>query len=147
MTKASSIFSKEIDPLTQAIYVFAGSLMFTLLFKIFEWTGMTSAQSYLPWTMSAAGLLFYGLFNSVMSLSAENINKYWARSIMCFGGLMIVGGLVSYLISGQTISEAMSFKWLYLVFTFGYLLFLSIVRAMKKVVQIAKKQDAKLRGE
>jgi hypothetical protein len=58
-----------------------------------------------------------------------------------------VGGLLAYLISGLSIDEAGSYKWILFIFTFCYILFLSIVRAMKKIVTIAQKQDKRLRGE
>jgi len=142
-----SIFTRQVDPFIQAGYVLIGIVLFTLLFKIFNWIGMSEFQAHLPWSMSAAGLLFFGLFNSVMSLSFQNQNRYWLRSIMAFAGLMIIGGVFSYVLSGQTISEAKSFRWLYIVFTIGYLAFLTIVRLMRKIVLIAKKQDKRLRGE
>ena len=142
-----SIFSKKIDPFRQAAGVFAGTMVFTLLFEIFDWTGIAASQDYLPWTMSAAGVLFFALLNSILSLAYENQNKYWLKSFGAYASLMIVGGLVSYLLSGLTIGEAMSFRWLYIVFTIGYIVFLTIVRLMRKVVLIAKKQDKALRGE
>ena len=145
--KEESIFSRKIDPFKQAVGVFAGTLMFTLLFKILEWTGISEAKKYLPWTMSAAGLLFFSILNSVLSLAYESQNQYWLKSLGAFVALMIIGGLVSYGLSGMSIGEAMSFKWLYTVFTIGYIVFLTIVRLMRKIVLIAKKQDKALRGE
>jgi len=142
-----SIFSKQINPFKQAGIVFLGSLLFTLLFKIFDWTGMAAQPDYLPYTMNAAGLLFFALFNSVMSLSYQNQNVYWLKSIIAYALFMIVGTLVSRYISGVPLDEAMSFRWLYIVFTIGYVVFLVIVRLMRKIVLIAKKQDARLRGE
>lgn len=144
---AQSLFTREIDPFRQAAWVFAGSLVFTFLFKILGDIGIGNNEPYLPWTMSAAGLLFFGVLNSVLSLSYENQTKYWLRSAGAFLSLMIIGGLVSYALSGLSINDAMSFRWLYVVFTFGYLAFLSIVRLMRKIVLIAQKQDKKLRGE
>lgn len=43
--------------------------------------------------------------------------------------------------------EAGSFRWLYIVFALTYLVFISIVNMMRKIMEIAKKQDARLRGE
>ncbi|MEE9373096.1 MAG: hypothetical protein V3V00_08595 [Saprospiraceae bacterium] len=143
----NSLFSKQIHPVKQAIFVFAGSMVFTFLFKIFDWIGLAEAQDHMPWTMSAAALLFFSIFNSVMSLAFDDQKWYWMRSFLAFVGLIIVGGMVSYLLSGVPIGEAKSFKWLYLVFSIGYLVFLSIVRLIRKIVLIAKKQDKKLRGE
>jgi hypothetical protein len=39
------------------------------------------------------------------------------------------------------ISEAASFKWIFMVVTFGYLLFLSLMRFMRKVVFLAQQED------
>ncbi len=144
---SKSLFSREIDPFVQASVVFGGSIFFILVFKIMHWLGISEYESYIPWTMSAAALLFYGLFNTVLSLSYKNQIKYWFRSIPAYLALMIIGGLVSYLLSGLSINEAMTFRWLYIVFTIGYLAFISIVIFMRKVVLLAQKQDKKLRGE
>ena len=143
----NSIFNKQIDPFKQAAIIYLGSMMFTFLFKIFDWTGMAPQPVYLPYVMTAAGILFFALFNSVLSLAFKDQNAYWLRSIMAFVSLMILGSLTSWLISGVPLGEAMSFKWLYIVFTIGYVVFLVIVRLMRKIVLIAKKQDARLRGE
>ena len=82
-----------------------------------------------------------------MSLKAASMNKYWSRSIMAFMGLLVVSGLLATVFSGLSIDEAGSFRWLFVVLTFGYLVFLSIVRLMKKIVDIAIEQDDRLRGE
>tara|TARA_B100000497_G_C7511870_1_gene311742 strand:- start:212 stop:655 length:444 start_codon:yes stop_codon:yes gene_type:complete len=142
-----SIFSRKIDPFYQALSVFLGSLFFVFLFRIIEWVGIAEAKDYLPWTMSAAGLLFFAILNSILSLAYENQNLYWLKSIVAFILLVVIGGLVSYLISGLSLNEAMSFRWLYIVFSVGYIVFLTIVRLMRKIVLIAKKQDKALRGE
>ena len=144
---SKSLFSREIDPFAQAAYVFAGSVFFTLLSKLIASIGITGYEAHLPWSMSAAALMFFALFNSIFSLSCKNQNRYWFRSIIAFAALMLIGGLFSYLVSGLTISEAKSFKWIYVLFTFGYLAFLSIVTFMRKIVSIAQKQDRRLRGE
>ena len=144
---SDSLFAKEVNPFKQAGVVYIGSVVFMLLFWIMSLLGIMEYEQHLPWTMSAAALLFYALFNSVLSLSFKDQNYYWGRSIIAFMALMVIGGLTSYLISGQSIGEAKTFRWLYIVFTIGYLAFLSIVRLMRKVVQIAQRQDKRLRGE
>ncbi len=131
----------------QAIAVLIGMPVMMLLFMIPSWLGMFELADYFPWTVAAAFTLLFGVINSVLSLGAKDQNKYWGSSIMSYMGVLVVGGLMAWLISGQSIYEAKSFRWIYIVFTFGYLLFLSVVRAMRKIVQIAQEQDARLRGE
>ncbi|MDX1409977.1 MAG: hypothetical protein R3330_17630, partial [Saprospiraceae bacterium] len=81
------------------------------------------------------------------SLCADNMNRYWSRSIMCFVGLMALSILTSTVVSGASMDEAGTFRWLFVVLTIGYLVFLVIVRLMKRIVDIAIKQDEKLRGK
>ena len=52
-------------------------------------------------------------------------------------------GVLAYIFSSMTITEAGSFKWIFMVLTFGYLLFLSVMRFMRKIVEIAQKEDDK----
>ena len=142
-----SIFSKELDPFKQAAGVFIGTLFMMLLFKSFEWIGVSRDNSLLPWTMSASGLLFFAILNSVMSLAYKNQSQYWLRSILAYILLVAIGSLFSYFVTGVSISEAQSFRWLYIVFTIGYVVFIAIVRLIRKIVIIAQKQDKALRGE
>jgi len=145
--ESPSPFKQEVPPYKQALAVLAAIPVTILLFLIPSWIGIYDVQQYFPWTVAAAFTLLYGIGSSILSLAATNMNKYWGESIMCYIGVMVGGGLIAWLFSGQTVYEAMSFRWIYVVFTFGYLLFLCMVRAMRKIVSIAIKQDAQLRGE
>ena len=100
-----------------------------------------------PWIITTAMVLFFSLFNSILSLKAESMNKYWGRSIIGFMVLLVLSAVIARLFSGLSMDEAGSFRWLFLVLTMGYLIFLAIVRTMKRIVQIAIKQDKRLRNE
>lgn len=142
-----SPFKKEIHPLKQALVVVLGMPVFMFLFIFPSWLGAYEADAHLPWTVAASFTLLFAVTNSVLSLAATDQNKYWGNSILSYMAVVIIGGFLAWLISGQNIYEAKSFRWIYIVFTFGYLLFLSIVRVMRKIVKIAQDQDARLRGE
>jgi len=142
-----SPFEQEVHPVRQAI-VFAVALPVTIvLFMIPSWIGIYELQDYFPWTVAAAFTFLFGIANSILSLAAKDQNKYWGGSIMCYMAVLVFGGFVAWLFSGLNVYEAKSFRWIYVVFTFGYLLFLCMVRAMRKIVQIAQEQDLRLRGE
>lgn len=142
-----SPFKKEVHPLKQAAFVVIGMPIVLLVFLMPSWFGLYEVDQYFAWTVAAAFTLLFGVANSVLSLGAADMNKYWGTSIMTYMGVMIVGGVIAWLFSGQNLYEAKSFRWIYIVFTFGYLLFLCIIRAMRKIVKIAQDQDAALRGE
>ena len=142
-----SPFKKEIHPVYQAIVILVGIPAVLLLFMIPSWIGIYDLPQHFPWTIAAAFTLLFAVGNSVLSLGATDQNKYWGNSIMTYMVVVLLGGFMAYLFSGLSIYEAKSFRWIYIVFTFGYLLFLCIIRAMRKIVQIAQEQDARLRGE
>ena len=136
-----------VNPLYQASAVFGLIVIFVGIDKLFGASGMIEGEANMPWVISLAMVLFYALFNSIFSLKATRITRYFSHSILGYMGLVIAGFTFSWLISSLTIDEAGSFRWLIVVMTFGYLIFLSIVRLIKRIVDIAMKQDKRLRGE
>lgn len=142
-----SPFKQEVHPVKQVVAVSIGIPVVLLLFLVPTWIGIYDLPRHFPWTISAAATLFFAVANSVLSLGAQDQNKYWSNSIMSYMAIVLISCGIAWLFSGLSIYEAKSFRWIYIVFTFGYLLFLCIIRAMRKIVQIAQKQDARLRGE
>jgi hypothetical protein len=57
---------------------------------------------------------------------------------MLVGG---VSGLQAYFFSSISIANAGSYMWIYVVVTFGYLVFLSLMTMLKKVVAFAEKEE------
>lgn len=142
----ASIFEKNIPPLMQAGIVLVTALVFMLCWKAAVHFGVDLRQRT-PWLISSALMLFFGLFNSVFSLSAEKRFVYWRDSIYAYILLGVLGGLMAWGFSGLTIDEAGSFKWMYFIFTFSFIIFLTIINLMRKIVELAQKQDRRLRGE
>jgi len=141
------LFDQEINPYHQCLVALIAIPVFTLLFYIPHWLGIAEVAQHQAWTVSASMVLMFAVCNSVLSLSADNVTPYWNKSIYSFVLVCVLGGAMAWWFSGLSIGEAKSFKWIYVVFTFGYLLFLSIVSLMRKIVLIAQKQDKGLRGE
>ena len=100
-----------------------------------------------PWEIMASCVLFFALVNCVFSLQAKSLLIYWRNSIFSFAGLLFLGGGLAWLFSGVPIKEAGSISWILFVFSFGYLIFLSIVNIMRFVVELAQRQDKRLTGE
>ena len=135
------------NPILQAGLILIVGVVITGFEKLGNVIGLMTSDPNSPWIVFTSFILFFSIANSLMSLKAASMNKYWSRSIMAFMGLLVVSGLLATVFSGLSIDEAGSFRWLFVVLTFGYLVFLSIVRLMKKIVDIAIEQDDRLRGE
>lgn len=137
----TSIFEKKIDPLYQAGGALAAVFVFILVGSaVSAGTDDLVTQKW-PWLCAASFLLFFALFNAIMSATSDNLMKYWGRSIYSFLGLAVGSGLLAWGVSGLSIGEAGSYKWIYFVVTFGYLVFLSMIAFMKKIVEFAQKEE------
>jgi len=142
-----SLFDRELHPLKQAGAFLAFLFIVVSIVHLTQNDSSETVDRMISWKLSLSLLLAFAIFNSVMSLPYKNQNDYWFYSTIAF---VLVGGggiLISYLYAGIDSHEISVYKWLYIVFTFVYLVLLSIVRAMRKIVEIAQKQDARLRGE
>jgi hypothetical protein len=137
----TTFIDKALNPAFQAIVVLCISITAMIVFFLLKSSGMMDFDNRVFWVIGGATTLFFGLFNSVISLGASDMNVYWFRSTASYVFLMVSSGCLAYLFSGMTMTEAGSFKWIFMVLTFGYLLFLSIMRFMRKIVQIAQKED------
>jgi len=132
---------KTQNPIMQAGVMLVGSVGITFLAKLFAAIGVIDISAKFPWMSAAAFMLCFAVFNSVYSLSAPSIAKYWGKSIYCFMALAALLGLFAWGVSSLSISEAGSYKWIYFVVTIGYLVFLSMMGLMKSVVDFAQKEE------
>ena len=138
--KASFLY-KAYNPFLQAALVFAAGFVVMLFSKLLSLIGIFETGQKFPWMTAAAFMLFYAIFNSITSLSAKDLNNYWFKSMASFAGLAIASGFMAYLFSSLSINEAGSYRWIFTVLTFGYLVFLSILGFMKRIVEFAEKED------
>jgi hypothetical protein len=146
-TENQSLFEKEISPFKQLMYTAACVVGFQLLYFAFNFKDHSLKTAQMYYTIGITFALVFGIFNSVLSISTKDQNKYWGQSVMCYFILCVVSVSLAYLLSKTHIDDAGSFRWIYFVFSFGYILFLAIVSTMKRIVLLAQKQDKRLRGE
>ena len=136
----TSLYEQKIHPYKQAI---GGVCM--VIFLLLMGGMMTAMGLELPerfaWMAAGAAIMIYAMFNSVLALSAQNANKYWGQSITAYVGLVVVGSLIAWAASGESINEAGSFRWIYTVLTFGYLVFITMMNAMKNIVAFAQREE------
>jgi hypothetical protein len=136
-----SIFERRVDPVIQAATILGLVFIVDIFSVIVAGTNTVGVSNRFPWLCAASFMLFFALFNAVLSASAENTGKYWGRSIYSFMGLALGAGLLAWAFSGLTIGEAGSYRWIYLVVTVGYLVFLGMIAMIKNVVNFAQREE------
>lgn len=142
-----SIFEYKIPPFVQVGAVLITITVFTLISCGAGAIGIFDVDGGTPWLIAVSLTFFFSIGNSVMSLSADDQNKYWWQSILSYVLLAFLGGSIAYLVSGESMDIYGSYKWLYVMFGMGHIFFLTLVRTLRKIVVIAKEQDSRLRGE
>ncbi|MCC6462002.1 MAG: hypothetical protein IT260_16125 [Saprospiraceae bacterium] len=136
-----SFYERKIDPIRQAAGFFGISALCMALTWLLNLTGWYEVDQLFPWSVATAFLLLFAVFNSLMSLNADSFMQYWGRSIYSFLGLAFLNGVAAWLVSGVRLNDAQSYRWIYIVVTFGFLVFLTLVNLMKKIVQFAQREE------
>ena len=139
-----SFFYKAYSPFLQSALIIALSFTLMMLVFLLDLMGIFTVAPKIYWMISAACMLYFALFSSIFSLSTSNFNTYFLHSLLGFTGVAIFGSLVAWLFSGQGIDEAGSFRWIYFILTFCFILFLGIVNGMLRIVVFAQREDKKM---
>ena len=138
---STPFMQRKFSPLLQAAIVFGGAVVFMAFGWLLTVTGIYPTERLFAWSIGAAFMLFFAMFNSLLSLRADNFAKYWAASMYSFLALALSTSGAAWLFSGVPIDEAESYRWIYIVVTFGFLVFLSLVNFMKIIVRFAEREE------
>ncbi len=127
--------------MAQALIVFSGVLavmLLTFLVQLFD-KSWVSPRFY--WLTAAAFLLFFAVFNSISSIVSSNMLHFWGRSIYSYMGLALLSGTFAWWLSGISIYDAGTYSWIYVVISLVYVVFLTLVRSVKMIVEFAQKEE------
>jgi membrane-bound metal-dependent hydrolase YbcI (DUF457 family) len=136
-----SFYYKAYNPILQAGIVLGAILAVMIGGAFIKSTGLIEVGDRFPWLTAASFMLFFAMFNSIFSLSAKEMNQYWSRSMMSFMGLALASALLAWLFSSISINDAGSYRWIFIVVTIGYLVFMSMMRMMKNIVEFAEREE------
>ncbi len=137
----SSFWDRTRDPIVQAGITLIAILLVILISELIDLTGLVLVEEDFPWLTAASFLLFFAVFSSLASLIAKNRVKYWGRSIYSFMGLALGAGLLAWGFSRLPIGDAGSYRWIFIVVTISYLVFMSIMNLMRTIVDFAQKEE------
>ena len=147
MKQHKSIFTLQIAPFRQALAISVVTLIVMLVTRGLFAGEIISQDPPVYWECAFTMLMIYMLFTAVWSISYKDKSKYLMHSIIGYVAVAFIGGFLAQKFSGLTMDEAGGFRMMYIIFTVSYLIFMGIVNAMRKILEIVKKQDARLRGE
>lgn len=142
-----SILTQIGKPIQQVVIALSLGVVIMLVGWLLKVTGAVSVDPNFFWLTAASCLLLYAMFNAMISVSAESIDKYWKTAIPLFFGLMLVFSLLATVLSAISLSEAGSYSWIYVILTFGYLAFLSMARFIKRILSIAMREEERVREQ
>jgi len=142
-----SILLRVGRPVQQAVFAAGLGVVIMLVGALVNFSDGVEVSPNFYWLTAASCVLLYAMFNAMISVSAENIDKYWQGAIPMFFGLMLVLSLLAMLLSGISLMEADSYGWIYIILTFGYLAFLSMARFIKNILNIAMREEERTREE
>jgi len=128
-------------PFVQASLVIMTVFLVNIISLIVKSSGLIEVSNRFAWLNAASFMLFFAVLNSIYSLTAKSVPHYWGLSMYSFMIVASLSGLQAYLFSGISIANAGSYMWIYVVVTFGYLVFLSLMSILKKVVSFAEKEE------
>ena len=121
-----------------------GALCLIAVLLLFGGVGRLAGSESKPlysYQVVATALMLFGVSNALVSLSATRIGRYWSRSFISYMVLGAVGLGLAYLYSGIPLGEAGSYKAIVFTVTFGYLVILSIVNAIRGIVRFAETEE------
>lgn len=139
-----SVFESNVSPFKQAKYTLSGIVIFITVVKLIGFIDSNLLDKNTPWIIATSLLFVYMVFNSLFALNVEDNNTYYFHSILGFVSILIIGFFLSWLTSGVAIDEAGAFRWIFVVFTFVYIIFLLIIRSIKKIVKMAQREDHRM---
>ncbi len=142
-----SIFNKSFKPFQQALLVLGIYLLLLGAVLVLKWIHWINFAALDYWKYATSIILFYIMLNCVFCFSAKEKLFYYRNSIFTYVGLILILCVVSQYLSGYSIFEAESYSWILTVFSIIYIALITMINLMRKIVEIAIKQDKKLTDE
>lgn len=126
---------KLANPFVQVAFVF-------VLFLLVNWiSSIVGSETKMPWTLAIAFQLLYIIYNVIIGLLNKSKWQYWSFSIIGYVILMLINIFVAGKISGITMDEAGTYRWVYFILIPVFLLFIVMTNLIKKIVSLAEQDD------
>lgn len=125
----------------QAVATFTVALVIMGIGWVLDASSVFPAEPLFAWSIGSAFMLFFALMNSLLSIRSVSFVKYWGASMYSYLALAFCTSMAAWGFSGIPLREAGSYRWIYIVVTVGFVVFLSMVNFMKIIVRFAEKEE------
>ncbi len=139
-----SILARVANPIHLALAVMALSVTTMIGSFLLSSLNIISISKEFYWIISASYTLLFIMFNSMLIIASEHMEKFYRNSLYTYFGLVALSIGLAYLFSGIPIGEAGSFKWIFLVLTIAFIALLSIGSAIKRIAMAANREEERL---
>jgi len=143
----NSIFKQYIKPGYQALLIIALYGFILLILKFLDLIEYRQFVVKYCWLFGTALLLFYIIINSIFSFTAADKMTYFRNSIFTYLACLFVVVGLNTLISGKVVYEVDTYSWILLVFSMVYIVFITIINLLRKIVEMAVNQNKKIEDE
>ncbi len=141
MKKAVLLKKMDLEnPFQISAIVILLALLIIIVGMLISITGFIDISPSFPWTVSSSMVFFLAMILSITILKTKNIDKFMGRSILSFIITVIITGLIAYLFSGEIDNKTKIYKTIYTVISFGFLVLISILSFIKRIVNYAEKE-------
>lgn len=147
MNATKTLLHRITNPFFQAGLIGGLIILLSLIDLMLPHSNTLLSPEAGTWVVATAMMLCYVILNTIIALRIEHVISYWSRSVILFIGLLVFSYIWCWLLSGRHIDDVGTFRWLWFVLTLTYMVFFGIARSMKRIVDLAIRQDKKLRGE
>ena len=123
------------NPFIQVAFVF-------ILFLLVNWiSSIIGSETKMPWTLAIAFQLLYIIYSVIIGLLNKSKWQYWSAAVAGYVILMFVNSFVAGKVSGISMDEAGTYRWIYFILIPIFLLFILITSLVKKIVTMAEQDD------
>lgn len=140
-------FTPPFRPIGSALLTGGLSLLACVMTKIAMWMLWVNNSWENIWIINYTFILLYTILASVFILYYRDQLTYFNQAITFYMALVGYSLLANYLFTGVSPFKSGYFVWILVVITLFFLIIISISRTVYRLVQIAEKQDKKLRNE
>ncbi len=123
------------------------TLVIFVFFKLYELFKSQKIEVEQYVIIAFAIILFYIILNIVSGFKVDDLMQFYQESVYSFIGLVGVSMLLIYIFANHSIFSNQDHKWLIKLMAIIYIVLLTILSSVKKIVGIAISQENKMRHD